>query len=38
MPAIAREILQRMTAGPLPRVLTVGLSPEGDWRVEFSAA
>jgi type VI secretion system protein VasG len=37
MPAIAREILQRMTGGPLPRQLTVGLSPEGDWRVEFAA-
>jgi type VI secretion system protein VasG len=35
MPAIAREILQRMTDGPLPRGLTVGLSPEGAWRVEF---
>jgi type VI secretion system protein VasG len=38
MPAIAREILQRMTAGPLPRTLSVGLTPEGDWRVDFGAA
>jgi type VI secretion system protein VasG len=35
MPAIAKEILQRMTEGELPRRLSVGLSPEGSWRVEF---
>jgi type VI secretion system protein VasG len=35
MPAIARELLQRLAEGPLPRALTVGLSPDGDWRVEF---
>jgi len=38
MPAIARELLQKMTEGPLPRGLTVGLSPEGAWRVEFGTA
>jgi type VI secretion system protein VasG len=38
MPAISRELLERLAVGPLPRYLTVDLSPEGTWRMDFSEA
>jgi len=38
MPAISRELLERLATGPLPRYLTVDLSPEGTWRMDFADA
>jgi type VI secretion system protein VasG len=38
MPALSRELLQRLAAGPLPRQLNIALSPEGDWDIRFAEA
>ena len=38
MPALSRELLQRLAAGPLPRRLNIALSPEGDWDIRFAEA
>ncbi|MBL8603489.1 MAG: type VI secretion system ATPase TssH [Myxococcales bacterium] len=35
IPATSRVLLERMSEGPLPRVLNIGLSPTGEWRIEF---
>jgi type VI secretion system protein VasG len=35
IPAVSRVLLERMSQGPLPRKLNVGLSPTGSWRIEF---
>ena len=34
-PACSRVLLERMAEGPLPRVLDIGLTPDGAWRIEF---
>jgi type VI secretion system protein VasG len=36
MPAVSRELLQRMVAGNVPTRLRVGLTPEGGWQTEFT--
>jgi type VI secretion system protein VasG len=36
MPALARVLLEYMADGEIPPKLDVGLSPEGDWRFDFS--
>jgi type VI secretion system protein VasG len=36
MPAVSRELLQRLAGGNVPSRLRVGLTPEGDWHTEFS--
>jgi type VI secretion system protein VasG len=33
MPVLSRELLQWLAAGALPRRLSVGLDPEGGWRI-----
>ncbi len=38
MPAVARDVLQRMAQGPLPERLTIGLDEGGDWKLDFSGA
>jgi type VI secretion system protein VasG len=38
MPALSRELLQRLAAGPLPRRLNIALSPEGEWDIRFAEA
>ncbi len=35
VPAVSRVLLEQMAQGPLPRKLNIGLSPSGDWRIEF---
>lgn len=35
IPACSRVLLERMAEGPLPRVLDIGLTPDGAWRIEF---
>ncbi|TPV96091.1 MAG: type VI secretion system ATPase TssH [Myxococcales bacterium FL481] len=35
MPVVARQILERMAEGEVPSRLFVGLSPSGDWRLDF---
>jgi type VI secretion system protein VasG len=36
MPALARVLLEYMADGEVPPKLDIGLSPEGDWRFDFS--
>ncbi|MCA9699172.1 MAG: type VI secretion system ATPase TssH, partial [Myxococcales bacterium] len=36
MPALARTLLEYMADGEIPPQLEIGLSPEGDWRFDFS--
>ena len=36
MPALARVLLEYRADGELPPQLEIGLSPEGDWRFDFS--
>jgi type VI secretion system protein VasG len=36
MPALARVLLEYMAEGEVPPKLDIGLSPEGDWRFDFS--
>jgi type VI secretion system protein VasG len=36
MPLVARRILEQMTAGAVPRQLTVDLDEAGAWRVQFA--
>ncbi len=37
MPALAREVLQHLASGEVPRKLNVGLGEGGGWKVQFSA-
>ena len=37
IPAISRQLLEAIAGGDVPRTLDVGLSPTGDWRIEFSS-
>jgi type VI secretion system protein VasG len=37
IPAISRQLLEAIAGGEVPRTLDVGLSPTGDWRIEFSS-
>jgi type VI secretion system protein VasG len=37
IPAISRQLLEAIAGGEVPRALDVGLTPTGDWRIEFSA-
>lgn len=36
IPAVSRQLLEALASGEVPRTLHVGLSPTGDWRIEFS--
>jgi type VI secretion system protein VasG len=36
MPAVSRELLQRLAGGSVPSRLRVGLTPQGDWLTEFT--
>jgi type VI secretion system protein VasG len=36
IPAVSRVLLERLAEGPLPKVLEIGLSPDGNWRIEFA--
>lgn len=36
MPALARTLLEYMADGEIPPQLEIGLSPEGNWRFDFS--
>ena len=36
LPRISTEILERMTLGPLPETLTLGISSSGEFTFEFS--
>jgi len=36
IPAVSRQLLEALASGDVPRSLRVGLSPTGDWRIEFS--
>nr|WP_198316878.1 type VI secretion system ATPase TssH [Cystobacter fuscus] len=38
MPALSRELLQRLAGGPLPRQLSIALAPEGHWDIRFAEA
>ncbi|SEL28496.1 type VI secretion system protein VasG [Stigmatella aurantiaca] len=38
MPALSRELLQRMAGGKLPRQLNISLSPQGGWDIRFTEA
>jgi hypothetical protein len=35
MPALARELLQKLTGGPPPEKLTVGVDESGGWKMDF---
>ena len=35
MPALARELLQKLTGGPPPEKLTVGVDEGGAWKMDF---
>jgi type VI secretion system protein VasG len=36
IPAVSRVLLERLAEGPLPKVLEIGLAPDGNWRIEFA--
>jgi type VI secretion system protein VasG len=38
MPAISRELLERMAAGTVPKQLSISLDPEGGWDIRFAEA
>jgi type VI secretion system protein VasG len=38
MPAISRELLQRLAGGSLPSKLSLGLDPQGGWNIQFTEA
>jgi type VI secretion system protein VasG len=35
LPVISRDLLQRMASGSVPERLTIGLTPDGDWKLDF---
>jgi type VI secretion system protein VasG len=38
MPAISRELLERMAGGSVPKRLNISLDPQGGWDIRFAEA